>query len=113
MASKWLWCIFQLPLMSGFLGLVASPGIGRSSECGQAGEVAVLDELEAGAAAGGHVVDVVVEAELGERAGAVAAADDGEGPRLGAGLRHGPRAGLEAGVLEHAHGPVPEDGAGL
>src|SRR3954468_19290974 len=103
MASKWLWCIFQLPLMSGFLGLVASPGIGRSSECGQAGEVAVLDELEAGAAAGGHVVDLVVEAGLGQRAGAASAADDAEPPGLGARLGHRPGAGLEPRVLEHAH----------
>jgi hypothetical protein len=42
-----------------------------------AGERLALDELERGAAAGGQVRHVVGEAELHERRGAVAAADDG------------------------------------
>ena len=50
---------------------------------------------------------------LARRAGAVAAADDGEALGLGARLGDGAGAGLEAGVLEHAHRPVPQDRAGL
>src|SRR5439155_22579226 len=43
---------------------------------------------------------------------AVAAAPDGETVKVGHGLGHGTRARRETLVLEHAHGPVPEDGAG-
>ncbi len=55
----------------------------------------------------------VGEAELGERGGAVAAADDREAVAVGHGLGDGAGAGGEAGVLEHAHRAVPEHGAGL
>ena len=41
------------------------------SECLEAGEVALLDELERRAAAGAHVVDSVGEAELGGSAAAL------------------------------------------
>src|SRR5687768_11084766 len=83
------------------------------SERGQAGEVALLEELERRATAGGHVVDLVVEAELGERRGAVAPADDGEAPAVGHRLGHRLRARREPRILEHAHRAVPEDRAGL
>src|SRR3546814_16659537 len=43
----------------------------------------------------------------------VAAADHREGTRLSDGLSHGARPGLEARVLEDAHRPVPEHGAGI
>src|SRR6476620_131189 len=97
MASKWLWCIFQLPLMSGFRAVLAASGMGvaRRAEGLEAGQVAELEELAAGAAAGRHVVDVRGELARCQRAGAVAAADDGEGRRLGARLGDGPGAGLE------------------
>ena len=51
--------------------------LGARSAC-EAGEVALLDELERRAAAGAHVVDPVGEAELADRRGAVAATDDRE-----------------------------------
>src|SRR5438045_7140591 len=113
MASRWLWCIFQLPLMSGLrsaFGIASLPG--RSGSQGlEAGQVALLDVLERRAPTGGHVVDVVVEAEAVQRGRAVAAADDGERLAAGDGLGHRPRAGRKAVVLEHPHGPVPEDRA--
>src|SRR3954471_2037040 len=74
-ASKWLLCIFQLAEM---IGRRPSPwvcssgsfrGIRCSSQCGQAGEVAELEELQRGAAAGRDVVDLVVQPELRERGG--------------------------------------------
>src|SRR5438093_897749 len=105
MASKWLWCIFQLPEISGL-----RPGIRGLPQRGEPGEVALLDELQRGAAAGGHVVDLVVEAELLEGAGAVAPAHDGEPLAVGHGLGDLAGAGGEAVVLEDAHGTVPEDG---
>src|SRR5688572_5378976 len=108
MASKWLWCIFQLPLMTGLRG-----GIGCSSQRGEAGQVALLDELERRAPAGRHVVDFVDEAEAGQRGRTVAAADDGEAATIGDGLGHGPGARGEARVFEHAHGAVPEHRACL
>ena len=74
-ASKWLRFIFQLPEMSG--RRVMAFGLPSRRAC-QPGEIAVLEELEGGAAAGGDVVDLVVEPELGERRRGVAAADHGE-----------------------------------
>ena len=56
------------------------------------------------------MVDLVVQAELLEGAGAVAPADHGEPLGRGHGLGHGLGPGGETGVLEHAHGPVPEHG---
>src|ERR671911_1480408 len=108
MASKWLRFIFQFPDMS---DVRVSVGIRRLTQSSQPGKVAELEQFEAGASTGGHMVDVVVELELCERSSGVAAADDGE--RLGVGHRlcHGPCTGGEAGVLEHAHRPVPEHGA--
>src|SRR4051794_14466373 len=108
MASRWLWCIFQLPLMSGLRGSGLA-GIRRLSKGLQAGKVALLEVLEGGAPTGGDVVDVVVETELGEGGGAVATADDGEAVGVGHGLGDGAGASLEPRVLEHAHRAVPED----
>ena len=109
-ASKWSWCIFQLPEISGRRALIEPR---RVPQGGQPGEVAELEQFERRAAAGGHVVDVVGEPELGERRRRVAAADDGERLGVGDGLGQGARAGGEAGVLEHAHRAVPEHGAGV
>src|SRR4051812_46875536 len=107
MASRWVWCIFQFPEMRGFL---STTGVGCLSQGLDAREVALLDVLERGAAAGGHVVDLPVEAELLEGRCAVAAAHDREPAALGHRLRDGAGAGFEAGILEDAHGPVPEEG---
>src|SRR5262249_5451916 len=68
-----------------------------------------LDQLEGRAAARREVVDAVVEAELGQRRGAVAAADDRGSLRLGDGLGDRARAGGEGLELERAHRAVPED----
>ena len=38
MASRWVWCIFQLPLISGLRDWLAR-GIGRLSQGGEAGQV--------------------------------------------------------------------------
>jgi hypothetical protein len=72
-ASKWLRFIFQLPLMSGLRGVghVARPAIAAGPPGRQ---VALLEQLERGAPAGGDVVDLAGQAELGQRRGAVAAA---------------------------------------
>ncbi len=71
----------------------------------QAGEVALLDELERRAATGADVVDLVGEAELADRRRAVAATDDGERARRGDRVGDGAGAGRERRELEHAHGP--------
>src|SRR4051794_31259681 len=107
-ASKWLRFIFQLPEMSGLRS-----GIRCSSEGLQAGEVAVLEQLERRTPAGGDVIDAVGDAELVGRRGGVPAADDREAAGVGEGLGHHLGAGGEAGVLEDAHRSVPEHGAGL
>src|SRR3546814_4936820 len=74
---------------------------------------ALLQQLERGAAAGADVVDLAGQPELSDRGRRVAAADHREGTRLSDGLSHGARPGLEALVLEDAHRPVPEHGAGI
>ena len=58
----------------------------------------------------GHLVGV---AQLLHGSRRVAAADDGDGVALTQGLGHGLGAGGEGGELKHAHGPVPDDGAGI
>src|SRR4051812_25550836 len=98
MASRWVWCIFQLPLMSGFL----ASGIGRLSQGLDSGEITLLDVFQRCAPTGGNVIDLAVETELLQGRGAVAAADDGESPALGHGLGDGAGPGLEPGILEHA-----------
>src|SRR5688500_5437597 len=110
MASKWLWCIFQLPLM---IGLRSGVGIRCLPQCFESREVALLEQLERRATASRHVVDVPVESELLRGRSAVAAADDGEAAALRHGQRDGLGAGLEARVLEHAHRAVPEHRACL
>jgi hypothetical protein len=57
------------------------------------------------------MVDAQVETELGHGRGTVAPTDHGEAVGVGHRLGHVDRALLEAGVLEHAHRAVPEDGA--
>src|SRR3546814_9423762 len=84
-----------------------------AAEGREAGEVALLQQLERGAAAGADVVDLAGQPELSDRGRRVAAADHREGTRLSDGLSHGARPGLEALVLEDAHRPVPEHGAGI
>src|SRR3546814_7209814 len=79
----------------------------------EAGEVALLQQLERGAATGADVVDLAGQAELRDSGRRVAAADHREGTRLSDGLSHGARPGLEARVLEDAHRPVPEQRAGI
>src|ERR1700730_5820391 len=122
MATKWSWCIFQLPAMTGLRSTaittcrfrygvpasghasVSSPSEGSlRSKCFQAGQVAPLDELERRAAAGAHVVDAVGEAELADGGGAVAAPDHRERGRSCDRLRDGAGAGRERGRL----GPPP------
>src|SRR3954451_4787117 len=60
-ASKWLWCIFQLPLMS---GLRSGVGIGGSPQSGDPGQVTLLEQFQRASPAGGHVVDAIGELEL-------------------------------------------------
>ncbi len=76
-------------------------------------EVAVLEELERCAAAGGQVVDPVRQSELSQSGGAVSSAHDREAGGVRHRLGHGPRPRREARILEDAHGPVPEDGTRL
>src|SRR6476619_1186257 len=111
MASRWLWCIFQLPLISGLR--IGSAGIGRSSQCREPGQVTLLEVLQRGSPAGGHVVHPGREAELGEGSCAVAAADNREAAARRHRFRDRSRARRESLVLEDAHGPVPEDSARL
>ena len=76
------------------------------------GSCLALDQLERRAAAGRQVRDLVGEAELLERRGRVAAADDGRPGRVRDRLGDRPRAGGERLELERAHRPVPEHGPG-
>ena len=70
-------CIFQLPAISGVRAPSSTPPPRHSSAC-DARQRAALDQLERRAAAGREVVDRVLQAEVGERRGRVAAADDGQ-----------------------------------
>src|SRR6478609_4783161 len=137
-ATKWSWCIFQFAAMIGLRSVMTRPSrvstvrcVVRSVRTGrgiaqrlQAGEVALLDELERRAAAGAHVVDGAVEPELADRRGAVAAPDDREAGAFGDRGRDRLRARRERRHLEHTHRAVPqhhvrlgdrvrEDGRGL
>src|SRR4051794_36955926 len=121
-AVKWSWCIFQFAAMIGLRSVMTRPSPCRRVRCVmrsvvagrglaqrlQAGEVALLDELERRAAAGAHVVDGAVEPELADRGGAVAAPDDREAGAVGHGRRDRLRARRERRHLEHAHRAVPE-----
>ncbi len=86
MASKWLWCIFQLPLISGLRPPPAGrsispipPPFRRLPKGHQAGEVALFQQLQRRPATGGEVVDLVGQAEGRHGGRAVAPADHGEG----------------------------------
>src|SRR5688572_27989621 len=92
-ASKWLWCILQLPLIKGFRSGV---GIWCLSKCFETGEVALLEQLERRATDSRHVIDLAVESELLRGRRAVATADDREPAALGDGQRNRLGAGLEA-----------------
>src|SRR5271166_6184167 len=71
-----------------------------------------FEELEAGAAAGGDVGDLVGYSGLVDRAHRIAAADDGDGRPVGCDrMRNGVGAHGEFGKLEDAGGAVPDDGA--
>ena len=144
-ASRWSWCIFQLPLTSGrrspdFLALAidvagrlrprrrpsarsvrrryarrvryARRRVRRRPQRGQRGQVAALDEFERRAAAGREEVDPVGQAEVLERAGAVATADDGEPGAVGDGLGDPAGPAGEPVVLDDAERPVPQHRAG-
>src|SRR5688572_13298321 len=112
-ASKWLWFIFQLPEM---IGRRAGRSDARGSamcvrclsESLEPGQIAQLEQFERRAAASRDVVDLVVEAELCQRRGRIAATDNGERFRVGHCLSHRARTCGEAFVFEHAHRPVPE-----
>src|SRR5579859_5050427 len=107
MASRWVWCIFQLPEISG-LRASAMPAVPEGLEPRQ---VTLLEVLERRPPAGREVVDPVSQAEGGQGAGTVPSADHGEPLAVGDRLGHGVGAGGEAGVLEDTHRPVPEDRA--
>src|ERR1700678_245229 len=107
MASRWVWFIFQLPLMSGLRSTTARRSLPQGN---QPGEVPLLDELEGGAPAGREMVDLVVQAEQLEGACAVTTTDDGEALGRGDGVGDSPRACSKTGVLEDAHRAVPEHG---
>src|SRR5262249_50085984 len=101
---------FQFPQKNGridddmfFLGL----------ERGQARQLLPLEELERGAAAGGHGTDSFRAAGALAGGHRVATADDGQRTGHGSdGLRQRDGAGRERLRLEHAHGAVPEDRPG-
>ena len=84
--------------------LIGRPSSGRCPQGLQAGQVAQLQQLERRAAAGGHPVDVAGQAELGQRGGRVAAADDGE--RHGCRPRPGPRRGCPAAKRSSSNTPI-------
>src|SRR5512133_2352272 len=96
--SRWVLCIFQLPAISGRRA-TTMPSLG-GRDGGDAGQGLALEQLKAGPAAGGQVVDPVGQAELGQGGGRVAAAHHrvaaGGGHRLG----HRLGAGGEGGQLE-------------
>src|SRR5688572_11398366 len=129
--------IFQLPAMSFRLIYSASslarwlgqgsPGVdpgfaparslraGGSSvlQAGDAGQGVAGEELQGRAPAGGHVVDPIRQAHLVDGGDAVTAADDRRPVALRQRAGDGEGAFRERLHLEHAHGAVPEDDAGL
>src|ERR1700730_12958095 len=105
MASRWVWYIFQFPEISGLRAASAMAALPQRPEPGQ---IAVLEVLEGGAATGRHVVDLVTQPEPSQGAAAVAPAAHRETLAVGGPLGHGLGPGRKTGVLEDAHGPVPE-----
>src|SRR4051794_698626 len=93
---------------------ILASGFSPSVQNVQRRKVPVLQELQARAAAGADVADLVGQAELLDGRGTVAAADDRDGAVVLRGIRYGLghrlRAGLEGLLLEHAHRAVPDDG---
>src|SRR5580658_163754 len=110
MASRWVWFIFQLPLISGLRSTATARR--RLPQSDKPREVSLLYELEGGASAGREVVDLVVQAEQLEGAGAVTPTHHREALRGSHGVGHCPRARCEAGVLEDPHRAVPKHGGG-
>src|SRR5919204_6754950 len=101
-ASAAVLCIFQLPAM---YGRRSCSGIVERLHSGQ---LLALQQLQGGAPARGEVRDAVGQAELGERRGAVPAADHRGSGRGRDGLGERARSGGERLELEGAHGSVPE-----
>src|SRR3712207_3226519 len=109
MASRWWRFIFQLPAISGRRAGAVTCCLLSVGECGQAGELAALEELQGGAAAGADVpVGRLVEPELADGGGRVAAPDHRQAVDRGDGLRHTAGARLERRELEDTHRAVPE-----
>ena len=129
-ASKWSWCIFQLPLTSGrrspdFFALAidvaaatqpngaeraGGPGRSVRPQRGQRGQVAVLDQLQRRAAAGRDEIDPAGQTELVERGGAVAAADDGEAAASATASATVRVPAANRSSSNDAHRPVPQHG---
>src|SRR5437763_6930539 len=113
MASRWVWCIFQFPAITGVrarlgaIPLLPGPGRGGPQRL-ETREVTLLEVFERGPAARGDVVDAAVEAELFEGGRAVATPDDREAPGFRHRLRDTLRARRERCHLEHAHRSVPK-----
>ena len=115
-ASKWLWCIFQLPLMSGLrcgptrslrrLPLAPQGARGRAGRPARAARATRRRRWRRGRRSSARP-------NWASGRGAVAAADDVNAAVVGHRLGDRPGAGREARVLEHAHRAVPEHGAGL
>ena len=111
MASKWLWCIFQLPLMS---GLRALRHWVRSSQGGQAGQVALLEQLERRAAAGGDVVDVGLPGRTAASAAALSPPPTTVKPRVSATASATVRVpAAKRGSSNTPIGPFQKHGAGV
>ena len=120
---RWSWCIFQLPLTSGRRASgrrgrprqpPAAGAFGGVAQGHQAGQVAVLEELERGPAAGrDEARPRSARPELVEGGHRVPAAHHAEARRSADRLGHGAGPGGEAVVLEDPHGPVPEHRPGV
>src|SRR3954451_8523012 len=106
MASKWLRFIFQLPEINGLR-------IWRPAQRLEPRKVTELEQFERRPASRRDVVDLVIQAELGERSRAVATPDDGERLRVRHSLGDGAGPRRESRIFEHAHRSVPEDGASV
>src|SRR5687768_8720972 len=115
-------CLFPslifLLLVSSLLRASSRPFAGSPSiQDVQRRKMPALQKLQARPAAGADVADLVGQAELLDRGGTVAAADDAGGAVALRGLDHrlgdGPGPGLEGLLLEHAHRAVPDDRLGL
>src|SRR3954452_13499294 len=95
-------CIFQLAARIAVLGILQRL---------HSRQLAPLDQLERGPAAGRDPVDRVSEAELMKRCHRIATPDDRVARSGCDRLGHGPRSTGEGLELEGAHGTIPEDRA--